>query len=751
MGLNNLGDDVLADGVMLAEKLFQAIMEIIKMMKDNQKNGLELENLKMQNEHLKKQYGAEKLDAKITFGEMNRKEFEAIKGIENLNVQYVPKESLPIIAEYSEKLGAKYFTLEDYGDVATVVVPDKYIAQFNNVLKAVAEKQLNADKDSLIVMNNENLIKGIDKDLADDVMDYYGLPVYKFDVGEDRMNIVPKEYKGRYDAALEEMSKVKAEMKGFDIEVFNQTQDLNTIDYGVLEVTAEQAECIAALDSRIELYSVNDAIEVKFPAELKESIDKTLEGLASDIEKANEYELYIVDENITINKSSLVVSENANEYFTKIPNTGGKDFMKIDKSDVELIDDGKTIKMKLDYNKNYPIYDENGELKNPKLGSELAEHYNTKNVLGNKNTEITHHFNDNLQRIELYHANTNQMMSIGIENSDKVRSLLLSKNIPPYAAEKIMENINSKMPESYKEIFDLKAKENTLSLNIPDKYMEDMLKQGKVAQKLASAKNVSVDRFEKGTNCCMYDMRQNQYVILNSGKNVEEALKAAGYSGITAHCVSNKIVKEYSDNDFVPEKQNVKVMEFDTQNVEVAKLRYIRTDDSIIITKPEINGDKPQMNNIIISNGADRRDIEKAIQKGLEIKDNASVAECMMCMDKIGFTDPVKVKTVSIENDTVSISKVSSNCISVEMNDKQLIMENKNISVDKVAAEFGLKTESAEKIAKLADKSVNAKAASFTPLNKLKANAAKEHEKLKAAEGKSVDMNKSIETIERVK
>ena len=37
----------------------------------------------------------------------------------------------------------------------------------------------------------------------------------------------------------------------------------------------------------------------------------------------------VVDSGITVNKEKLLEAENENEYFTKVPNTGGQDYIKI--------------------------------------------------------------------------------------------------------------------------------------------------------------------------------------------------------------------------------------------------------------------------------------------------------------------------------------------------------------------------------------------------------------------------------------
>ena len=64
----------------------------------------------------------------------------------------------------------------------------------------------------------------------------------------------------------------------------------------------------------------------------------------------------------SVNQVLLVPEfENEESYFVRIPNTGAKEYMYIDKSKCDWVDNGELFYTKLIPNKTYPIYDKNGE------------------------------------------------------------------------------------------------------------------------------------------------------------------------------------------------------------------------------------------------------------------------------------------------------------------------------------------------------------------------------------------------------
>lgn len=193
-------------------------------------------------------------------------------------------------------------------------------------------------------------------------------------------------------------------------------------------------------------------IAVKYPAASEAQIQNCITNYSNDIAAAQDYQAVIIDNTININRDKLLISENTSEYFTRVPNTAGQDYIKIAKDDSALTD-GKTISAKIDYDKTYQIFDKDGNLKSELSGRDLAAKYNTKSRSANKKTDIRRYNNDSLDRIEVYNAKENKLVRIGIENADVVRKNLLDCGISPFAAEKLLADIDNSLSDDYKAVF----------------------------------------------------------------------------------------------------------------------------------------------------------------------------------------------------------------------------------------------------------------------------------------------------------
>ncbi|UKI15514.1 MAG: hypothetical protein L6V87_07025 [Ruminococcus sp.] len=100
--------------------------------------------------------------------------------------------------------------------------------------------------------------------------------------------------------------------------------------------------------------------------------------------------------------------------------------------------------------------------------------------LPTRKTDIRRYNNDSLDRIEVYNAKENKLVRIGIENADVVRKNLLDCGISPFAAEKLLADIDNSLSDDYKAVF----KYNPPSIqNSFSEIKSDMLEQYKVAEK----------------------------------------------------------------------------------------------------------------------------------------------------------------------------------------------------------------------------------------------------------------------------
>lgn len=705
MALNNLGDDVLQEFNAGVKQFMDTLMQIIRLMQESKHHKLETQIMQAQ---IDKALGKTEDNSNIVFGKMSEKEYNALRGAESVSIQYVPKDKLDVIEEYSKKLGAKYFVLESDDKVSTLVVPDKYTTQFNNALKVTMEQQLKNDE-SAFVMNRENLVPAKDKALVDEVLDFCQVPAYKFDVGDERMNVVPKEFEGQYNAALKEAEEVKEQLENIDINIYNQTSPLDEIDYRISKVTPEQADVISASLNNNKLSFFNDEngqLVCKYPKELENELSAALDSYKESVKMSEEYLINVVDNRITINRS-LIENETANEYFVRVPNTSMQDYIKLDKADVSVLDGGKTLQASLDYDKIYQVFDKEGNVKQPKYGSEIAENYNTKSQLGNAQTATTHHYNDNLERIELYNASKNTMMRIGIRDSQAIKGLLISNGMPAAAAEKLCADISKALPEKYKNVFAYQAHEHNFKLsNISN--AADVITQGRIAQAVESAECKGIAQGSDGRKCCIHDKSEDKYIVVNASESrdklIAELTGNMGYNALQAHCIAQEALKSASANEW--NREVAPVMAFETQNPEVAKLRYVSDADKgiIVIGKPEIVDGKPEMQNIIIKGETDRLSIEKAISKGLGVKDAASVAECMKCMDDNKLISEIKTVPVSVNNQSFALSKLSSEYMRLSSAGKNIMLPVKDISAQKIAKELNVDIKTSEGLKKAIEK-----------------------------------------------
>lgn len=704
MALNTLGDDFMADVANGSEKFIQTLIAIIKAVESHKRYKVEMSLMKAQLDKVKTD------DKKVVFGKMTEKDYAAIKGVEQINLQYVPSSQLDIIEDYAKKLGAKYYVFENDGKVAGIAVPDKYISQFDSVLKATIEKQMK-DDDKSIITNQDNLIKAEDKEIVDEVMNFYEVPVYKFDIGEDRMNVVPKEFEGQYNAALKEASAIKAQMNSIDVSIFNQDMPLNELDYRVTDVTFDQADYIAGLinDPDISFIDYEGKVFCKYPTELESSINDAINNYIENTKIAENYKIDVIDNRITMNRS-LIESETANEYFLRVPNTGGNDFIKLDKNEIDVIDNGKTLVAKLDYDKTYQIYDKNGTIKQPKYGNELAVSYNTKNRSGNEHTTTSHHFNDSLERVELYNAKDNTMMRVGLDgvSAEEMKAVFIGKGISESAADKLCSEINKMLPEQYKESFSFVPATKKAEILITED-SKDIIEQGRLAKAVEGADCKGMPDISDGRKLCVFDKKNNQYVVINADNTKEQLVDALknsmGYNTLQAHCIAQSAIHLSDEGEL---KENIsEVQSFDSKNPEISELKYAVDGDTIVIGKPEIIDGVPEMKNIIIQGGASRYDIENAVTKGLGIKDPLSVAECMKCMSETHIIEPPKTAEIKLDEKTVNVTKISSEYINLNFNDKNIMLPVKEMSASRLSKELVLDEKAAQSVQKSIDKAIN--------------------------------------------
>lgn len=728
----------------MMNKLLQIILEIIRIRNEQLRysNRQPQENIKV---------------PKIRYGEMKTAEYnKLLKEGEKMRTVSVPTDKLENINDYAKKLGAKYWVMEDEGKTATIVVPESYYNQFNDALQQSIKEQLNDNVASLTVKDGTELVPESDISLVKNVLDYHDIPVYTFQTKDGSyMNIVPSEYDGQYREAMQEAVQLKEKMQSIEIDTFNQTLPFAYIDKlgdKIQEITPEQAEYLAAElpDEKISFVKdENGSTAIRFPQELSEKINECIGKQHEAIKFAEDYMITIVDSGITVNKDKLLVNENETEYFTKVPNTGGQDYIKIPKSEAQILDGGKTIGTKLDFEKTYQIYDQNGMVKSTRSGKELAAAYNTKSKNADKDTDISHYNNDSLERIELFNSKENKLISIGVENAETIRRNLAEQGISGYAAEKMLADINKSLPQEYKDIFNYTPAKSKVEFN---DIKSDTLKQYQLAEKISNSEMAAGLKDTLGQKCCILDKNTNQYVMVTANENrLKEALETMGYDKLQIAAVVSEVQKSYDKGGAKLERENVQVQNLETTNAEAAQCQYVADNNGITLIKPEVNGNEAAFKYLEIENGTSRSEIEAVLKNNFGIKDAASAAEIINCIENKGIIPSAPSVTTK---DGFDVSRITSDYVSISRGGEKMTVDKNNINTEKICEKFGVTEKQAEGLKNSLEKSLKAadrKSEKGQTLSEIKAAAKKAIEKINTDKKNKAEKAAPAVTSERSK
>lgn len=717
-----IGEDAVNSTTAMLEKLMQIILEIIRMQRDSQRYNSR-EAAKSSKENAKQ--------PKIKFGEMKKTEYKKMLNAgDKMHRIEVDKNQLEGLNKIAKEIGAKYWVMSTEGNTASVIVPEKFFVQMQGALEEATKLQLTKSPQSLAVHNGAEIISAEDIDMAKAVLSYHDIPAATFKTDGGYMNIVSSDFDGQYKAAMQEISRLKDELKNIDITVFEQTMPfeyINKLDTKIIEATQEMAQYIKLNVPDAELLRTESGeIAVKYPAASEAQIQNCITNYSNDIAAAQDYQAVIIDNTININRDKLLISENTSEYFTRVPNTAGQDYIKIAKDDSTLTD-GKTISAKIDYDKTYQIFDKDGNLKSELPGRDLAAKYNTKSRSANKKTDIRRYNNDSLDRIEVYNAKENKLVRIGIENADVVRKNLLDCGISPFAAEKLLADIDNSLSDDYKAVF----KYNPPSIqNSFSEIKSDMLEQYKVAEKISSAQLVDGFNDTLGKKCCVFDKRTNEYVLVPAQENrLKTALAQMGYDVLQTNVIVSEAQKSYSPSGATLEREDIHAQSFETGNAEVSAYKFCNDEHGIILIKQEITDTDVSIKYADINKDTTRPEIEKALKSEFHMQDAASIAELLNCMEK----EQLISKAVStITKDGFEISQVSSDYLKISKDSSTLMLDKNKVDIKQLSNAFGITEKQAEKLSNSLSKSLKAadRKEKNQTLNDIKNAAKKAYEQL---------------------
>ncbi|MDE7295514.1 MAG: hypothetical protein K2N72_13910 [Oscillospiraceae bacterium] len=721
-----LGDDA---NIVFIEFLKQ-LLEIIKIL-SNGKNGVQRDKTKVPKQ------------PKIRFGSLTKKDFEKLKKA-GIDFKYLtfPKEKLAELERTAKDIGGSFFSTQLMdGNNAVIAVPSQLMGEIDAAIKHITAEQMKNSPTSLIVKDGNGKISEEDMKLTTDVLRSHDIPVYSFKSSDGKyMNVVPREFDGQYEAAMKEVLEIKKQLKEIEVTRYEQTAPLDSLDFVAVKLTEEEAqelyEAVSSDGLDVKFGKTDSGIAAVYPKELADTVQKARTEYKDSLEESEKYLIDVTDDTVTMDVEKLVMSEDNNSYFVRVPNTAALDYLRIDKSEVDVINGGKTLSMKLDMNRDYAIFDENSTLKSSRKGSELAECYNTKHKHVNKDTQI-YQSGSNFRRIDLYCAEQNRLISLGINKASEIRTELLKQGISPKAADKLLADINDKLPDSYKEIFAYSAeKTEIVYADIPN--IGEYLAQSRLSEQVIG-KAVCFGELPKdnGSKCCVFDRSANQFNILPVLPRLEvmNKLTEMGYSELTAKEIADKVIGSYRDTDIQKiedikqEDLDISAKGFESNNPELANFTYYSGENSAVIVQESEDNFKYME----IDKGMPLVDVEAAVMKNFDIKDDISVAEIMKQLASEKIIDTPEAVTVG----SVTVTPLSSNCIEIGKDGNSAIMPTDRIDTGRLSA-IGVTDKEAAAIVKSFEKAENtAKHPERQTLQTLKNHAAAAREKINAVKNKA--------------
>lgn len=654
------------------------------------------------------------------------------------------KRNLDAFEKSVKNLGGSIFvTKSNDTNNAVVAFPAAQTDLINTALKHTIGEVMKSDPEKIQVKNGSK-IEPEDMKLTADVLRSHDIPAFMLKGNDGKyINVVPKDYDGQYEAAMKEVSQLKKEIGNIDVVRYDQTAPLDKLDFATRELTKDQAQALSAAISAdkldVKIVKLENGAAAVFTPELSETVDKILNEHDNSIEEAEKYLVKITDNTITMNKDTLVQAENEKSYLLKVPNTSAKDYIRLDKSELE--DSEKTLTYKLDMDKKYPIYDENGNLKSEKIGAELAKCYNTKHRMPGmtKETEIVE-YGKRFERIDLFNKEQNKLISVGIDSADKIRAELREQGISPKAAEKLLEDIDKQLSDEYKQIFNYSVERSEIVYaDVPN--IGELIAQSQLSQKvIGRAECIGEIPQDNGSKCCVYDKNTDKFAVMPVMPKYEviSALQQMGYNDLSARQLAEKITDSYRETDIAKiddvKHENTEVKQFNTNNPELTNMSYRQQKDSCIIIQ-ETDNDYKYM---AIDKGTSRSDVEKQLMSCFEIKDQLSAAEMMKQLANDGIIEPAK----TINHGDVAISQIASNVVEINYGGQSAVMPRNNLDADKLKS-MGISDKAISSISKSLKKSEAEMSKGGQTLQSLKSFASKT---VSAAKSAAENIHQKIKT-----
>ena len=668
--------------------------------------------------------GYQKKDTpKIKVGKLSKSNFAKLqKAGADFKFVTVPANKLAEIEETVKKMGGSYFNAE-VGDNnnAVLAVPASQLDLLNMAMKHVVANELAENSDKIIVKDGKDLIDSEDIGLVSRIMNKYDIPVITFKTEDDKyMNVVPKEYEGQYSKALSEAEQIKNQVGNIEVTRYEQTAPLDALGFEAYLVTQDEAkELSAAANSEkldISFVPYGDKVAVMYNTDISDRIESARKSYRDSLQESEDFLIEVYDNVITLDMEKLNVEElnTPDSYFMRVPNTSAQDYIRIGKSEAEMINGGKTLKTELDLEKSYPVYDVSGKVKRTVSGSELTSFFNTRNRHINKDTAVYKYGTEGgeLRRIDLFNAKKNELISVKMGSAEEMRIALSERGLNSKTISKLLDDVNNALTDKQKKTFSYTVeKSEIVYADIPN--IGEYLAQSQLSQTvIGKAECMGEIPIDNGAKCCVLDNNTHKFAVIPilPVKQVQSMLTQMDYSEVSAKEIAEKVAASYRDSDI--ESSAYEVMEdkpwairfdsFEQNNAELNELGYHTLRNSTVI----VRDDPENYRYMQIERDTPLAEVEKALRDDFGLVDDISTA---LVMKQLIF-DEVVNDAHRQELSEAKICQLSSSMIEITAKEskKSLIMPISNIDTERLA-DIGISEKGANDIKKSFEKSISDK------------------------------------------
>ena len=668
--------------------------------------------------------GYQKKDTpKIKVGKLSKANFAKLqKAGADFKFVTVPANKLAEIEETVKKMGGSYFNAE-VGDNnnAVLAVPASQLDLLNMAMKHVVANELTENSENIIVKDGKDLIDAEDIGIISRVMNKYDIPVITFKTEDNKyMNVVPKEYEGQYSKALSEAEQIKNEVDNIEVTRYEQTAPLDALGFEAYLVTQDEAkELSAAANSEkldISFVPYGDKVAVMYNSDISDKIESARKAYRDSLQESEDFLIEVYDNVITLDMEKLNVEElnTPDSYFMRVPNTSAQDYIRIGKSEAEMINGGKTLKTELDLEKSYPVYDVSGKVKRTVSGSELTSFFNTRNRHINKDTAVYKYGTEGgeLRRIDLFNAKKNELISVKMGSAEEMRIALSERGLNSKTISKLLDDVNNALTDNQKKTFSYTAeKSEIVYADIPN--IGEYLAQSQLSQTvIGKAECMGEIPIDNGAKCCVLDNNTQKFAVIPvlPVHQVQSMLSQMGYSEVSAKEIAEKVAASYRDSDI--ESSAYEVMEykpwairfdsFEQNNAELNELGYHTLRNSTVI----VRDDPENYRYMQIERDTPLAEVEKALRDDFGLVDDISTA---LVIRQLIF-DEIINDAHRQELSEAKICQLSSSMIEITAKEskKSLIMPISNIDTERLA-DIGISEKGANDIKKSFEKSISDK------------------------------------------